>query len=385
MNMLKKDNVILNFVAFILFISVFSLYYKPSFTVALIMVLIFLCYKFYEKETLSFSIFPLDFMKGIILFLGCILLASFVTLDKENINKALEIIYSSLPFFCVYALKTYGDIRQGIKAGLIAVAIAGFFLSIYEYYVLDIPRVGSLLKSVNLWASALGFILPLSCYFFYAEKSAKLKILWLLCTFMLLYSIYLTKTRGMLVALLLVVFVLGMQKFTKIIVSLILAVMIYLAFNPEQFLFFHRSYDIERLYGYQASIKMWMDNPVIGVGLSKWAEHYKTVYFPQGAKELLVHAHNIFLFFLSAAGSLGIISFLYFLYNSLKYLHKKQKINIFYMFGFYTLVIFMLHGLFDPVFIYKAVARIFWLILAIYTAGVFVCGSDSKNGEGFKL
>lgn len=385
MNMLKKDNVMLNFIAFILFISVFSLYYKPSFTVALIMFLMFLCYKFYKKETLSFLIFPLDFMKGIILFLGCILLASLVTLDKENINKAVEIIYSSLPFFCVYVLKTYGDIRPGIKAGLIAVAIAGFFLSIYEYYVLDIPRVGSLLKSVNLWSSALGLILPLSCYFFYAEKSAKLKILWLLCTFMLLYSIYLTKTRGMLVALLLVVFVLGMQKFTKIIVSLILAVMIYLAFNPEQLLFFHRAYDIERLYGYQASIKMWMDNPVIGVGLSKWAEQYKTVYFPQGAKEILVHAHNIFLFFLSAAGSLGIISFLYFMYNSLKYLYKKQKINIFYVFGFYTIVIFMLHGLFDAVFIYKAVARIFWLILAVYTAGVFVCDSGSKNGEGIKL
>ena len=110
--------------------------------------------------------------------------------------------------------------------------------------------------------------------------------------------------------------------------SLILIGIIYFIVNSDQFLFLHRAYDIERLYGYQASIKMWMDNPVIGVGLSKWAEQYKTVYFPQGAKEILVHAHNIFLFFLSAAGSLGIISYLYFMYNSLKYLYKKQKINI---------------------------------------------------------
>ena len=49
MNMLKKDNAMLNLIAFILFISVFSLYYKPSFTVALIMFLMFLCYKFYKK------------------------------------------------------------------------------------------------------------------------------------------------------------------------------------------------------------------------------------------------------------------------------------------------------------------------------------------------
>lgn len=377
---LNKKSFIINIVAFILFVSLFNSYYNASFSIAIIAFVLFVIYDFYKTREIKSIQIPKQVIWGIAVFFGSILIAALLSGEYENIRKTGNLIYYSMPFFMLAYLSSCGNIQKGLKTALFTIVIIGFALSFYQYFGLDMPRVNGLLRNTNLSAAALGLLLPLVIYFFYKETDRKSKILYFSFLMMTLFSLYVTKTRGLFVAIGIVLIILLIKKLNKIIWPLLIAGVLCLYFSDE-FLkimqLMQRSYDMERLYGYQAAIRMWFDNPLIGVGITHWAEAYKNVYFPVGAKEYLVHAHNIYLFFLSCTGIVGFCGFTYFLFKILKYFYLNTFRNIYYVFGLSAILIFMFHGVFDATFTLKSVTRVFWLMLAIYILPIFEAKNDN--------
>lgn len=70
----------------------------------------------------------------------------------------------------------------------------------------------------------------------------------------------------------------------------------------------------ERKLMWEASIEMWEDHKIVGIGMSRWKEHYYSPeYHPIGAGEKgLNMPHNMFLYFLSGAGIIGGASYVLF-------------------------------------------------------------------------
>ena len=379
MNVINKKSFIINIVAFILLISLFNSYYNASFSIAIIAFVLFVLYDFHQTRKIKSIQIPKQVMQGIIVFFGSILIAAFLSSDYENIRITWKLIYYSMPFFMLAYLNSCGNIQKGIKAGIITVVVIGFVLSFYQYFCLDMPRVKGLLRNPNLSASGLSLILPLVVYIFYKEIDKKTKILYFSFFMMTLFSISLTKTRGIFIAIGVVFIILFIKKLNKIIWPLLIVAILCIYFSGEYLSIMqlvHRPYDMERLYGYQASIKMWLDNPWIGVGIGHWADLYKNIYFPVGAREHLVHAHNMYLFFLSSTGIIGFIGLIYFFFVVLKYLYLNSHSNIYYIYGLSAIIIFMLHGIVDIPFIFKSTLRIFWTMLAIYILPIFKADND---------
>ena len=380
MNILDKKSFIINIVAFILFVSLFNSYYNASFSIAIIAFVLFVIYDFYKTRKIKSIQIPKQVMLGIAVFFGSILIAALLSGDYENIGKTGKLIYYSMPFFMLAYLSSRGDIQKGVKTALFTIVVIVFIFSSYEYFGLDMARIKGLLRNTNLSAAALGLLLPLVVYFFYKEADRKSKILYFSFLMMTLFSLYVTKTRGLFVAIGIVLIILFIKKLNKIIWPLLIAGVLCLYFSAE-FLnimqLMQRSYDMERLYAYQASIQMWIDNPLIGVGIEHWAETYKNEYFPVGAREHLMHSHNIYLFFLSSMGIIGFIGLVYLFFKILRYFYLNSHNNIYYISGLSAMLIFMLHGVFDGVFIFKSVNRIFWLMLAIYILPIFEARNDN--------
>lgn len=382
MSTLNKKSFIINIIAFILFISLFNSYYNASFSIAIIAFVLFVLYDFHQTRKIKSIKIPKQVMHGIIVFFGSILIAAFLSGDYENIRKTGKLIYYSMPFFMLAYLNSCGNIQKGIKNALIAVVVIGFALSFYQYFGLDMPRVKGLLRNASLSASGLSLLLPLVAYIFYKEIDKKNKILYFSFFMMTLFSISLTKTRGIFIAIGVVLIILFIKKLNKIIWPLLIVCIfcILCIYFSNEYLnimqLVHRPYDMERLYGYQASIKMWLDNPLIGVGIEHWADLYKNIYFPVGAREHLVHAHNMYLFFLSSTGIIGFIGLVYFFFKVLKHLYLNSRSNVYYISGLSAIVIFMLHGIVDVPFIFKSTLRIFWTMLAIYILPIFQANND---------
>lgn len=380
MNILDKKSFIINIVAFILFVSLFNSYYNASFSIAIIAFVLFVIYDFYKTREIKSIQIPKQVMLGVAVFFGSILTAALLSGDYENIRKTGKLIYYSMPFFMLAYLNSCGNIQKGLKTALFTIVIIGFALSFYQYFGLDMPRVKGLLRNASLSAAGLSLLLPLVVYFYYKETDQKNKIIYFTFLMMTLFSISLTKTRGIFIAIGIVLIILFIKKLNKIIWPLLIAGLLCLYFSDE-FLnimqLMHRSYDMERIYGYQASIKMWLDNPLVGVGIEHWAELYKNEYFPVGAREHLMHAHNMYLFFLSSTGIIGFIGLVYLFFKILRYFYLNSRSNIYYISGLCAILIFMLHGIVDVPFIFKSTLRVFWLMLAIYILPIFEARNDN--------
>ncbi|WP_162910847.1 O-antigen ligase family protein [Hymenobacter oligotrophus] len=70
---------------------------------------------------------------------------------------------------------------------------------------------------------------------------------------------------------------------------------------------------VGRVYSYQTALRVWRDNPVIGVGKADLQDEMSTYYrrhFPQIDDEHHIQPHNQFLFYLVSFGGLGMLLFL---------------------------------------------------------------------------
>lgn len=127
----------------------------------------------------------------------------------------------------------------------------------------------------------------------------------------------------------------------------------------------------ERILMWNSATNMFLDHPIIGVGIGNYHKEYISQYQSPLSKENQYHPHNVILSMLSQTGIIGTIGYLllfvYLYYKSIfSYIKKKNVIDLAYL---SSLLAFSINGLTDCNFVghnLKELTYIFYLITGTY-------------------
>jgi O-antigen ligase len=310
----------------------------------------------------------------------CLLLIGVILIERVSSTETAR--------RCLYAYAAGGT-------GLACIgAYQGFFLNEYRP-----PHVNDYHP---VWAGNLmmiSFVVLLALII--GEKSYKLKIL---NVFMLMISgiaLYFNGTRGVWVALLAVLFIApfvqhGISVKKKLLYLLSLALIAIIACNTNHFhtRIGEAKADIEaykssisntslgeRFEMWKASVSMFKQSPIIGIGIGSWKKELKAMIRRHKATPsigIYGQTHNIYLDALSTRGLVGLVSLLLLLICPLYYAFKKREPEyvLYRNVVIFVAIAFMVSGLSETVVVLRLVFMSYILITGL---GLAVLMSSSPK------
>lgn len=123
--------------------------------------------------------------------------------------------------------------------------------------------------------------------------------------------------------------------------------------------------NLSRLAVWQGGLNMMIDHPVLGIGLSGFAEAYKTKYILPDDKIGLSHAHNNFVQIGAETGIVGLLGFLYLncyilIRNFAEWKKDQNPFSLMLLSGWMGFTIF---GMLDLTIDASAIMKILWFLL----------------------
>ena len=292
------------------------------------------------------------FTLALALFYGALFLSAAVNCDIPGLHGALTHAHLTIPFFMMYALGRIGDSGSGIRRGFL---LAGYIICAYAFIAADElyeDRMFSFFDHPNHFGTYLCIFPPFVLLYLYRAKAFWQKIALGLLAALLLYCLWRSESRGAMAALagsftltLLTLFPVmqNIRNIWKLLASLLLVAAFlgcgFFAVSQiteermqrpdvitEQTLIASRTGG-ERLLMWEASIKMWEDHKLAGVGIVNWEKaYYSETYHPEeGTETGLNMPHDIPLEILSTAGIIGAAGYAAFLLLSFGALYKSMK------------------------------------------------------------
>jgi len=183
---------------------------------------------------------------------------------------------------------------------------------------------------------AMVVVAPLAIYLLKSVKSVYLKLLSFAMLIAFIVSIMRGGTRGAALALFLVALVYWLKSKHKLVGVLLLAlfIFVYWAATPESLKqryvsgtrFGQDPTATFRLSLWKAGLKMFIDHPILGVGINNFPDQYAQNYLPEGQESAFWAPHNIFVQALSETGILGFLCLLATLFLIYKNNHESRKI-----------------------------------------------------------
>lgn len=368
----KKDYYFLNGLTFILVFLCCCNIYLDSYWLIFISGLSFFLFDILHTKKIGSFWHETGILKYVLFYFATLFFGSAINHFKEDFISVAIYSLWLCPLIIFGYLRNKCNINKGIVYGLEAVVIIGFLYSLHDWFFLGIYRPRGLMYNCILWASCLSFLLPLFIYGFQKAEQGWRKWIRLSVCVLIVVGILLTRCRGVILALVVVgaalLFGYGVKryrKYTLLAVSVFSIFMcIFLVNHQELFL---RNYDGDRLAAWYASILMFLDHPLLGVGFSQWKYNFATGYAQPNVMEILPHAHNMYLGVLSTTGLVGFLGLLVFLGGWINISWQGlQKGNKYYAYTLVGIAIFLVHGLFDYVIMAGLYERVFWLMVFIY-------------------
>jgi putative inorganic carbon (HCO3(-)) transporter len=306
--------------------------------------------------------------------------------------------------------------RKKINKIVITAIISGFLVSIYGILQIlnidfiewmDSPfldrRAASTLGQPNFLASYLLLVIPLSLYLFIKSKKFLGKFFYLLALIAQILCLFLTVSRGGLIAFVLVLFGFlffvfiktNLSLFKKIIITSSLLVLMALgAFGLEHFLPGRISNVVDLQYGssavrvlfYKVAISAIKEKPFFGYGPENGSEVYIKYYKPDwgvygDVGATTDRAHNLFLDILLSGGIFALIIFSL-LYYQFFYLVKKnikdEGLNSLSLFLGLGVTAYLISLLFSFTIITGEVY--FWMFLALLVS-ISLSNTQTLNGQ----
>ena len=131
-----------------------------------------------------------------------------------------------------------------------------------------------------------------------------------------------------------------------------------------------------RYYIWQTSFEIIGQKPILGVGLSNYQNYFSTltrdrVNYPEYISPVALTAHSLFIQLLATSGAVGLLAFLYLLFSSRFYFSKNLPIVL-------ALFSILFYALVDTPFFRNDLAAIFWILLALSVNPV-------RNGDCFTI
>lgn len=318
------------------------------------------------------------------------LLSFFTAVDKLR----MLLIWKSYFYGLIYFLFTYWFIKtpRELKSTIFAFIIFGIVLAFIEFSIvlslggLKQGLVGLFIRKNSLatsWgksnylATFYVLIIPLTIGYFLVIKKMRLKILIAVSILIMFSALILTLSRGGILALgIALVFllsrVLSPKTFLPILFTVIL-VSIILLLNPLTSVLFERLATVESSFSYMTRVnfykdvwKMFLDNPIIGVGIGNLGYHSTFVIVAHSS------AHNIVLGLLGETGIPGallFISLLVYIFvkifkSFLKEIDYSRKILIWSFLS--SIVGVYIHSMMEPNFEGFQFSILFWTAIAVF-------------------
>ncbi|MBF1121942.1 MAG: O-antigen ligase family protein [Dialister invisus] len=127
--------------------------------------------------------------------------------------------------------------------------------------------------------------------------------------------------------------------------------------------------NVDRIWAWRASIDMFKEHPINGVGLDNWEWYYKNGGYKYAEEsQNLPHAHSNYMQLLAETGTIGFLGLLYFYRFSLivpfkRWIKEHNPCDLIFFTVF--LAGMVLFGVFQPTYRLSSVIRTLWFILAI--------------------
>lgn len=278
------------------------------------------------KKEYNTTIIDTKYFYAILLFSATMLLSALFSGDVIlGIKEWKELaLYRIMPFFIVtMAINNILETKKILASSIIGITITSLYI-IYQG-INGVSRPGALYNNAMVFAGLFCIYLPIILICFMDERVFKNKR-WLLgISFLIcLLGLAFNATRGAWLALApIMLFIVGYYIFNKNKIAIVCLIM-FLAIGASlsQYKPFVArlstvtntnvlySSNIERVLVWKSAGNMFIDHPVLGVGLGQYIDNYQHKYIlPEAKEKHLRHAHNNFMQMLAENGIIGFIGF----------------------------------------------------------------------------
>ncbi len=362
-----------------------------------IAVILFISLKVKQGQR-QISLFSTDekwiFLSVLLCYAG-MLISAVCLMDTSSVLISVKLFSFASPLFIFWYFGLYHDIRNGIKYGVYAGSAINILGCALQYAgvhlsrpILDINRAQGFFGGPNTTGMVISYIIPLLCWYAFIAKKWQERLLSILLIAGSMICLLATGSRdamgGLIVGILISLLLWGICDFQRIKSAflkhkkriLLLSVISVLLIGITFFAALHQNLKRsggERPQMMQASIAIWQDHKILGVGIARWAEYYqKQEYHPQGVREKNIHPHNIPILFLSTTGIIGgvcyLLSTIGIFFNLLKNLRYKEGLidTYFTLPAMAVFLAFTAEGLFDSTLWWKEPTALFFFVVGTY-------------------
>lgn len=332
---------------------------------------------------------------GILAFYLAFNFTSLMHWTHIDLAKSMDYTWLCFPFFMTWWILSKYDAERGFRWGILVGAVIACVIGLHQWCINPGIRIESSYAHPNHFGTMINLTLPLIGYYAVHVKNNAYKILSVCTMIVQLGCLYLTGSRGALLALIGAV-VLGMlwayvslREYKNIRFGKYACVFIIFILIGGGFTLYHmgqeRNLDVvrmaetgdpvakaggERMQMIRASIAMWEDHKLFGVGAGHWGEAYYGQYRPSDIHEE-GHSmpHNMPLFFLSTGGLVGAAGYCIFIILSIVALTIVVKMGRSIKWGIAVYMIFLsffLQGLVDTTIINKIPARMYFALMGSF-------------------
>lgn len=396
-----RMNQISNIFLFFIMIIISWEFKASYFSYALILFVLFLMIDGYYSFHHHLSFLPKRNKPFYVILLGILsfyLAFNFTSLmhwTHIDLVKSMDYTWLCFPFFMTWWILSKYDAERGFRWGILVGAVIACVIGLHQWCINPGIRIESSYAHPNHFGTMINLTLPLIGYYAVHVKNNAYKILSVCTMIVQLGCLYLTGSRGALLALIGAV-VLGMlwayvslREYKNIRFGKYACVFIILILIGGGFTLYHmgqeRNLDVvrmaetgdsvakaggERMQMIRASIAMWEDHKLFGVGAGHWGEAYYGQYRPSDIhEEGHPMPHNMPLFFLSTGGLVGAAGYCIFVILSIVALTKVVKMGRSLKWGIAVYMIFLsffLQGLVDTTIINKIPARMYFALMGSF-------------------
>lgn len=327
----------------------FSIAYFSYFILLALLGFCYICYCSYKNHCMLLANCDsaIKWMTlGVTFLYGTLFISSLFLHDMYSVKSTVKLFYFCLPLFVMWFIGSKSDGTKGFEIGLCSGIALDCLYGLAEHFkiihltVLDPKRMQSFFPHPNTFGVILILCIPFIIYFLYKSKVYAEKIL-LTCVLALdLICLIFTGSRGALTSifvglmgtLLLLIFENRVSIWANIFHSkkILFGIVIFFLISVValNFVYDQRGNNVgERIIMREASIEMWEDHKILGVGVARWGEnYYSPTYHPIGAHETgLITPHNMPLYFLSISGIVGEFGYLAFSVITFAILFRNMK------------------------------------------------------------
>ncbi len=329
----------------------------------------------------------IDFAKEFVILLTIILALK----TLEHWKRALWLLVLSAGTLA--AMSTYQ-----VLTGNYAQIFWGFADSSHEQVlsgVYDVRLIGPL-ADPNFYGLILVAVAPVAIYLFLDEKRLWLRITAVLAAFFMVFIILNTYSRGAFVALILILGLIALER--KISPSLLAGIGVgVLLFAPllsgsfgermsslldlgssAETAVYEESSFRGRTSEYISGILMFIEHPILGVGIGNYRRNYQKYSSRLGldSRTEARGAHSLYIEIMSETGILGIVTFMGMIISLMRGIRRARKkskrihTNPSWQSGMIAIQMALTSFLLASIFLHGAYIRYLWLLVALAVAGM---------------